>query len=99
MILSQKLLRDFKLPDFRFAQFMETVCPVVRLFDTLPALLSPVRLREVTWIDKSLPAGHSVVHDVVDLTQLPLLRLIIRMSKGFPVKMLLIAKLFEYESE
>lgn len=79
MILSQKLLRDFKLLDFRFAQFMETVSLVVRLFDAFPTFLSPVRLREVAWIDKSPPSGHGVIHDVVDLSQLPLLRLIIQM--------------------
>ena len=90
LFLLQPLRRKPKLFHFLCGDFLKTVHAVVRLvviFDTLPALLAAVRLREVAGIGKRPPAGNGVVHNIVDFPQFPLFRLVIVMSQCFPVKL------------
>ena len=71
--------------------FLETIHAVVRLVvvpDTLPAFLSAVRLWKIPRIAKRPPACDSVIHNVVDLSQLPLFRFVIIMPQCFLVKLL-----------
>ena len=75
---------------FLCRDFLKTIHAVVRLVvvpDTLPALLSAVRLWKISRIAERPPACDSVIHNVVDLSQLPLFRFVIIMPQCFLIKL------------
>lgn len=73
---------------FCFRQFVKFSCVVVRLVvggDAFPTSLSAVRLWEVSRICKCPPTCDGIIHNVIDFSQLPLLRLVIVMPQRFTV--------------
>ena len=54
---------------------------------TLPTFLTKIRLRKVSRIAERLPTFDNIVHNVVYLSQFPLLRLVILMPQCFSVKL------------